>query len=143
VELGPVVETCVRLVRAAPELAGVHVELGLEPGLLARADPGPLSQIIINLLLNAAQAMGGQGSVRVRAHREGDEARLVVEDTGPGIPADVMPRLFEPFFTTKGREGTGLGLAVSLRLAQVMGGRLLAENAAGGGARFTVSLPAP
>ncbi|QSQ23858.1 two-component sensor histidine kinase [Pyxidicoccus parkwayensis] len=142
VELGKVVETCVGLVRAAPELSGVEVELGLEPGLLARADPGPLSQIVINLLLNAAQAMGGQGSVRVRTLREGAEAWVVVEDSGPGIPADVMPRLFEPFFTTKGREGTGLGLAVSLRLAQVMGGRLLAENAPGGGARFTVSLPA-
>lgn len=143
VEVGAVVETCVRLVRAAPELANVTVELGLEPGLLARADAGPLSQIIINLLLNAAQAMGGKGRVRVTTRREEGEARLVVEDAGPGIPADVMPRLFEPFFTTKGREGTGLGLAVSLRLAQVMGGGLRAENAPGGGARFTVSLPAP
>jgi len=143
VEVGSVVETCVRLVRAAPELAGVTVELGLEPGLVARADPGPLSQIVINLLLNAAQAMGGQGSVRVTTRREDGEARLVVQDAGPGIPVEVMPRLFEPFFTTKGREGTGLGLAVSLRLAQVMGGRLRAENVPEGGARFTVSLPAP
>ncbi|MCP3143995.1 sensor histidine kinase [Pyxidicoccus xibeiensis] len=143
VELGAVVETCVRLVRATPELAGVTVELGLEPGLLARADPGPLSQILINLLLNAGQAMGGQGRVHVTSRREGDEAWLVVEDAGPGIPPEVMERLFEPFFTTKGRQGTGLGLAVSLRLAQVMGGRLLAENAPAGGARFTVSLPAP
>ncbi|NPC84696.1 two-component sensor histidine kinase, partial [Pyxidicoccus fallax] len=85
VEVGTVVETCVRLVRAAPELAGVTVELGLEPGLLARADAGPLSQIVINLLLNAAQAMGGQGSVRVRTRTEAGEARLVVEDSGPGI----------------------------------------------------------
>ncbi|HZI16939.1 MAG TPA: ATP-binding protein [Myxococcus sp.] len=142
VEVGPVVETCVRLVRAAPELTGVDVALALEPGLLARGDSGPLSQIVINLLLNAAQAMGGQGSVRVSTRREGGEARLVVEDSGPGIPPDVMPRLFEPFFTTKGRQGTGLGLAVSLRLAQVMGGRLTAENAPGSGARFTVYLPA-
>lgn len=143
VEVGPVVETCVRLVRAAPELSGVTVELALERGLLARADAGPLSQIVINLVLNAAQAMGGQGAVRVSSRREEDEARLVVEDGGTGIPADVMPRLFEPFFTTKGRGGTGLGLAVSQRLVQVMGGRLEAENIPGGGARFTVSLPAP
>ncbi|WP_426754247.1 sensor histidine kinase [Myxococcus sp. Y35] len=143
VEVGAVVETCVRLVRAAPELSGVTVALDLEPGLLARADPGPLSQIVINLLLNAAQAMGGQGSVRVATRQVADEVRLAVEDGGTGIPEDVMPRLFEPFFTTKGREGTGLGLAVSQRLAQVMGGRLEAENAPGGGARFTVCLPAP
>ncbi|GEL70621.1 sensor histidine kinase [Myxococcus virescens] len=141
VEVAAVVETCVRLVRAAPELSGVTVSLELEPGLLARADPGPLSQIVINLLLNAAQAMGGQGRVRVSTRRTADEVRLLVEDGGTGIPDDVMPRLFEPFFTTKGREGTGLGLAVSLRLAQIMGGRLEAENAQGGGARFTVCLP--
>ncbi|MFP2932655.1 sensor histidine kinase, partial [Pyxidicoccus sp. 3LG] len=113
-----------------------------------RSTPPPSSRTsgdwwLINLLLNAGQAMGGQGSVRVTTRREGGEAWLVVEDAGPGIPPEVMSRLFEPFFTTKGRQGTGLGLAVSLRLAQVMGGRLQAENVPGGGARFTVSLPAP
>ncbi|AGC47637.1 sensor histidine kinase [Myxococcus stipitatus DSM 14675] len=142
VDVSSVVETCVRLVRAAPELAGVTVDLALEPGVVARAEAGPLSQILINLLLNAAQAMGGKGSVRVVARLEGGEARVVVRDQGPGIPPEVMPRLFEPFFTTKGRQGTGLGLAVSLRLVQVMGGRLGAENLPEGGACFTVSLPA-
>ncbi|ABF88543.1 sensor histidine kinase [Myxococcus xanthus DK 1622] len=143
VEVGPVVETCVRLVRASPELSGVTVTLDLEPGALARTDAGPLSQIVINLLLNAAQAMGGQGRVRVATRQAAGEVRLLVEDDGTGIPEDVMPRLFEPFFTTKGREGTGLGLAVSQRLAQVMGGRLEAENIPSGGARFTVCLPVP
>jgi signal transduction histidine kinase len=142
VDVGQVVRTCVELVRAAPELARVDVDFALEPGLLARADAGPLSQILINLLLNAAQAMGGQGRVRVSTRREGDAVRLAVEDTGPGIPPEVMPRLFEPFFTTKEGKGTGLGLAVSLNLAQGMGGRLSAENVPGGGARFSVHLPA-
>jgi two-component system NtrC family sensor kinase len=142
VDVSQVVQTCVKLVRAGPELSQVTVDFALEPGLLARADAGPLSQIVINLLLNAAQAMGGQGAVRVSSLREGGEARLVVEDTGPGIPQEVMPRLFEPFFSTKGGKGTGLGLAVSLHLAQSMGGRLTAENAAGGGARFIVHLTA-
>ncbi len=109
----------------------MKVDFALEPGLLARADAGPLSQIVINLLLNAAQAMGGQGQVRVSTRREGGEVRLEVEDTGPGIPSEVMPRLFEPFFTTKEGKGTGLGLAVSLHLAQSMGGRLTAENVPG------------
>jgi signal transduction histidine kinase len=92
------------------------------------------------MMLNAAQAMGGQGGVRVSTRREGSGVLLEVEDTGPGIPAEVMPRLFEPFFTTKEGKGTGLGLAVSLHLAQSMGGRLTAQNAPGGGARFTVHL---
>ncbi len=143
VDVSALVETCVRLVRASPELAYVAVALDLEPGLLARADAGPLSQIVINLLLNAAQAMGGQGGVRVITRQAAGEVCLHVEDGGKGIPEDIMPRLFEPFFTTKGRDGTGLGLAVSQRLAQVMGGRLEAENVPGGGARFTVRLPVP
>jgi signal transduction histidine kinase len=142
VDVSQVAETCVKLVRAGPELSQVKVDFALEPGLLARADAGPLSQIVINLLLNAAQAMGGQGAVRLSSGREGSQVRLVVEDTGPGIPPEVMPRLFEPFFTTKEGKGTGLGLAVSLHLAQSMGGRLTAENVSGGGARFIVHLTA-
>ncbi|MBN1205334.1 MAG: two-component sensor histidine kinase [Myxococcaceae bacterium] len=143
VDVGQVAETCVRLVRAGSELSQVEVDFALEPGLLARAEAGPLSQIIINLVLNAAQAMGGQGGVRVSTRREGGEVRLEVEDTGPGISPEVMPRLFEPFFTTKEGKGTGLGLAVSLHLTQSMGGRLTVENVpGGGGARFIVHLPA-
>ena len=142
VDVGQVAETCVKLVRAGPELSQVKLDFALEPGLLARADAGPLSQIVINLLLNAAQAMGGQGAVRLSTRREDGEVQLVVEDTGPGIPKDVMPRLFEPFFTTKEGKGTGLGLAVSLHLARSMGGRLTAQNASSGGARFIVHLTA-
>jgi two-component system NtrC family sensor kinase len=142
VDVSQVVETCVKLVRAGPELSQVKVDFALEPGLLARADAGSLSQIVINLLLNAAQAMGGQGGVRVSTHRERGEVWLEVQDTGPGIPAEVMPRLFEPFFTTKEGKGTGLGLAVSLHLAQSMGGRLSADNVPEGGARFRLHLSA-
>ncbi|EAU65717.1 PilS2 [Stigmatella aurantiaca DW4/3-1] len=142
VDMGQVAETCVRLVSAGPELSRVEVSFALEPGLLARADPGPLSQIVINLLLNAAQAMGGEGAVRVSTRREGGEVWLAVEDGGPGLSAEVMARLFEPFFTTKDGKGTGLGLAVSLHLAQGMGGRLVAENIPAGGARFTLCLAA-
>ncbi|XXF76631.1 ATP-binding protein [Myxococcaceae bacterium GXIMD 01537] len=142
VDVGRVARTCVELVSAGPDLKDVRVEFELEPEGLARAEAGPLSQIVINLVLNAAQAMGGQGLVRISTRRDGAEVRLSVEDSGPGIPTGVMPHLFEPFFTTKEGKGTGLGLAVSLNLAQGMGGRLTAENISGGGARFTVHLPA-
>ncbi len=141
VDLGHVVETCVRLVRTGRDFARVEVVLVLEPGLLARAEAGPLSQIVINLLLNAAQAMDGQGTVRLSTRGEEGSVVLEVEDTGPGIAAEVMPRLFEPFFTTREPgQGTGLGLAVSLHLAEGMGGRLVARNAPEGGARFSVHL---
>jgi two-component system, NtrC family, sensor kinase len=142
VDVGHVVETCVRLVKAGRDFSRVRVDLELTPGLLARADSGPLSQIIINLLLNAAQALQGEGEVRLSTRSEGGDVLLVVEDAGPGIPAEVMPRLFEPFFTTREPgQGSGLGLAVSRSLAEGMGGRLTAENVPGGGARFSVRLP--
>jgi two-component system, NtrC family, sensor kinase len=142
VDVAQAVETCVRLVRAGPELDRVEVTLDVAPGLLARADPGPLSQILINLLLNAAQAMGGEGQVRISALREEALLHVDVRDSGPGLSPEVRARLFEPFFTTKGRQGTGLGLAVSLNLAQGMGGRLDARDGEGGGAWFRLSLPA-
>ncbi|PTL78544.1 sensor histidine kinase [Vitiosangium sp. GDMCC 1.1324] len=146
-QLGPVdvrhvVETCVQLVKAGRDFSHVRMDLALAPGLLAKADSGPLSQIVINLLLNAVQAMDGRGVVRLSTRGEGSDVLLVVEDSGPGIAAEVMPRLFEPFFTTKEPgQGTGLGLAVSLHLAEGMGGKLTAENRPGGGARFSVLLP--
>ena len=67
---------------------------------------------------------------------------LQVEDNGKGIPPAALPHLFEPFFTTKGGKGTGLGLAISMHLVSSMGGHLAAANVPGGGARFTVTLPA-
>src|SRR6218665_225227 len=143
VDVGRVVETCVQLVKAGRDFSLVRWELALVPGLFAWADPGCLSQIVINLLLNAVQAMEGQGVVRLSSRGEGRDATLVVEDTGPGIAAEVMPRLFEPFFTTQQPgQGTGMGLAVSLHLAESMKGRLWAENIPAGGARFCLRLPA-
>ena len=75
--------------------------------------------------------------------RDGDWVVATVSDTGPGIPENVLPRIFDPFFTTKrGTGGSGLGLSVSLGIAQAHGGTLLAENRPEGGARFVLRLPA-
>jgi two-component system sensor histidine kinase HupT/HoxJ len=103
----------------------------------------------VNLVMNAAQAAPG-GTVRLSAGRlpasstRPTSLRIVVEDDGPGIAPDVLPRLFEPFFTTKPVGlGTGLGLSVSLGVAERHGGTLEAENRAplGCGARLTLTLP--
>lgn len=104
---------------------------------------GQLQQVLFNLLLNAAQAMQGTGRIEAHAGVAGDaRIRVAVRDEGPGIAANVLPRVFEPFFTTKGiGEGTGLGLAISGEIARELGGRIWVENDARGGACFTIELP--
>ena len=140
----PLVKSCAKLLKAGKDFDQVTLDLNVGDGAVVRAEPGPLSQVLINLLLNAAQAMGGKGVVTVCTRRAGDRELIEVRDLGPGISAEVLPRLFEPFFTTKSAgAGTGLGLAVSRHLVTSMGGTLEAANASGGGACFTVSLPAP
>ncbi|MBL8914646.1 MAG: two-component sensor histidine kinase, partial [Archangium sp.] len=125
---------------ASREFEAVKIELDAPQSLWLRAEPGPLSQVLINLLINSAQAMNGKGTVWIRAAGE----QLVVEDEGPGLPTDVKLRLFEPFFTTKqAGKGTGLGLAVSRHLLAQFEGKLEAGDRPGGGARFTISLPPP
>lgn len=143
VDVQGVLTACVQLLAKAQELRDVRLELEVPSETLARGDAGALSQIAINLLLNAGQAMGGSGVVRIWAERTPGGHAIHVDDSGPGIPAEVLPRLFEPFFTTRhASRGTGLGLAVSQHLAQSMQGTLRAQNRPGGGARFTLELPA-
>jgi len=105
-----------------------------------------LAQVLLNLMVNAGDALEEAkvqgGEVRVTGGVEGERVVLRVEDNGPGIPPEVLPRLFEPFFTTKGPEkGTGLGLTISKELVERFGGTLRAENRAEGGARILIALP--
>jgi two-component system, NtrC family, sensor kinase len=143
VEVAPLAETSVRLVVAGPDFHGVQVRVEVAANVVVLADAGPLSQVLINLLLNAAQAMDGHGVVRLEARVEPEEGvRIDVIDSGPGISPEVRPRLFEPFFTTKpGGKGTGLGLAISQSLVRAMGGTLEATDGPGRGSCFSVRLP--
>ena len=94
--------------------------------MVALADPGPLSQVVINLLINAAQAIGGPGTIQVLGGAEAGRVRIEVLDSGPGVPPELRERIFEPFFTTKsGGKGTGLGLAVSQHLMRAMSGDIV------------------
>jgi signal transduction histidine kinase len=99
------------------------------------ADAGLLQQAWGNIFTNAIQAMDGKGELHLSARVEDGEVALGVEDSGPGVPAEIMPRLFEPFFTTK-EHGTGLGLSIAHALVEANGGRLEALPPAAHGARF-------
>lgn len=127
----------------APEGRGkLRIERALDdvPRVVGSGDR--LEQVVLNLLLNAKDAMGGEGRVHVRLRREGDRAVLTVRDEGPGIAAEIRDRLFEPFATTKPvGQGTGLGLAVCHAMIERLGGTIVAENAPEGGACFEVRLP--
>ena len=102
---------------------------------------GELNQVWTNLIHNAAQAMGHRGELLIETKAEGGEVEVAIQDSGPGIPADVLPRIFEPFFTTKGKgEGTGLGLSICARIVEKHGGTMRVESEPGR-TRFTVRLP--
>jgi signal transduction histidine kinase len=145
-ELRPVIDTSVRL--ASVRLKSV-VKVAVEVPLVTpvvRADERRLGQVLLNLLLNAADAIeeakvpGGQVAVKVEQGQE--RVGLVVEDNGPGIKPEHLKQLFTPFFTTKAPgKGTGLGLALSRQYVESFGGSLRAENRPEGGARFVVELP--
>ena len=108
-----------------------------------RADPQLLENILVNLLLNAGQALGARaGRIRLEAREQADKTLVSVGDDGPGIAEDVLPRLFKPFFTTKA-QGTGLGLAVVHKFVLAMGGRIEVKTGPGQGATFIVVLPRP
>ena len=109
---------------------------------LIHGSSGRLKQALINLLVNARQAMPSGGRVTVRAEPDGDGNVCVsVEDTGSGIPQDLKNRVFSPFFTTK-QSGTGLGLPVTRKIVEDHGGTIKLETEPGTGARFTLRLPA-
>ena len=103
------------------------------------ADEARLKQAVINLAINAIQATPSGGAVMLSVETEADALRLVVEDTGPGIPAHILDRIFNPFFTTKD-SGTGLGLAIVHRAVEAHNGTIHASNADGGGAKFEIRI---
>ncbi len=123
----------------------VRVDVDLQPaGLSVTADEAAMASVLINLMRNAVDAMQGapRRELCVRARARGDRVSLTVSDTGPGIRADILPRLFEPFVSGKpAGAGLGLGLVISAQLVRGVGGTLKAGNRDEGGACFSVDLP--
>ncbi len=122
--------------------AGIELRATVDEALpQVRADRDQILQVLLNLVQNGEQAMGGRGLVRLHAHLQEGGVAFDVDDRGPGLPASDRERIFEPWFTTKDA-GTGLGLAIARRIAEEHGGSLEALEAPGGGARFRLLLPA-
>ncbi|CUW40969.1 sensor histidine kinase, transcriptional regulator of C4-dicarboxylate transport [Magnetospirillum sp. XM-1] len=130
----------------AVRLRQAEIDLVWNPpeGLMVSGDPGRLDQVFVNLLANAIDAVADAPARRIviDAVRVGGEVAVSVADSGPGLPSDVADRVFEPFFTTKEvGEGLGLGLSLSYGIIRDMGGSIRADNRAGGGAVFVITLP--
>jgi signal transduction histidine kinase len=106
-----------------------------------RADADLVRATVLNLLLNAGQALGGRGQVTVRVTQADGQASIQVQDNGPGIPEPLRDQVFEPFFTTKARGG-GLGLPIARRTAEIHGGSVTLNCPASGGTVVTLTLPA-
>jgi signal transduction histidine kinase len=140
-DVNATLEKVLFLVRQQSRNGAVAITPELAPGLpLVLADPAQLEQVFLNICLNACQAMSGRdGTLTVRS-RQGDGNVVVeIQDSGPGIPADLRAQVFKPFFTTK-REGNGLGLAISARIVAEHGGHIGYRCPPEGGTVFTVTL---
>ena len=133
----------------APQARAKHIRYeytACDPSLIIRTDRARLEQIVVNLLANAVKFTDDGGTVTLSVQDDSDDVRIIVTDTGMGIPADRIARIFEPFVQLqqpreKRASGVGLGLAISRDLARAIGGEILVESVVGKGSAFTIRLP--
>ena len=142
IDVDQVIRECFELLSYRMQKIDLQLELYLKGYYCIDAEA--LRQTIVNIGLNAIQAMGDDGgTIRVRTGARDNCLKIRIEDTGPGIPPEILDKIFDPFFTTKDMGvGTGLGLAVSYAQVEKMGGTLIVGSKMGHGATFTITLPA-
>jgi signal transduction histidine kinase len=146
--LRKVVEDAIPLAEHKVPRSGTRIEFDVPEGLPAiQGDHHQLCQVVSNLLINALEALGGGGTVRIDARLQPSdqeasppEVELVIADDGPGIPAEIADRVFNPFFTTK-PQGSGLGLAIVRKIVDAHDGRIDVTSSGGQGTAFRVNLP--
>jgi len=142
-----IADDALSLLRPQRDFKSIDVRVEMEPNLRVRLSPQRLTQVLLNLLLNAGAALSSsnreQRTIVLRARSAGDaKVRIEVEDNGPGVGEDIAPRIFDPFVTTKDvGAGTGLGLAVCRGIIEGASGRLFVDTEHSAGARFVVELP--
>ena len=147
VDLNQLVQEVVELTRPRwqdeAQLRGSRIEIAVEAGVIGAAagEPAPLREVLMNLLLNAADSITQAGKITLKTWTRDDRVYCSVADTGGGMPEEVRRRALEPFFTTKGPKATGLGLSVAYGTVQRYGGTLTVESTEGQGTTVEVSLP--
>jgi len=148
-ELSRIVEDSMTLLEREMTKYKIHVEVKVEPTPTVLANGNQIQQVLLNLLINARQAMpnGGQVLLKLAPDTTNNMVDLIVRDNGCGIPQDKLRRIFEPFFTTKdgpdasGKGGTGLGLSMCRDIIEAHHGRIRVESSVGKGTCFTIKLP--
>lgn len=144
INLNEIVEDALFLLEAGCEKQGIHLvrRLAADPPIV-EADPIQIRQVLVNLTVNAIQAIAGEGTVTIETQAQAPNVVLAVTDTGHGMSPETLGKIFSPFFTTKDvGEGTGLGLAVVHGIVTSHGGTIDVESRVGQGTRFVVRLPA-
>ena len=139
--LSAMLESAAEALRAKAATRGVAIECDVAGAGDAVFDPDQLKQAVDNLLRNAIDASPDGGRVRLEARRDGPDHVIAVADTGPGIPADVLPKIFDLYFTTKA-DGTGIGLAVTHQIVEAHRGRIDVDSSPGSGTRMSIRIPA-
>ncbi len=143
--LHDVLEKTLDLVRQQAAFLNIHIEVDYHDDDAVAADASQLQQVFMNIVMNAAEAMGGRGKLKIRTHLAdgGNAVQATVEDTGCGMTEEQLDRLFEPFFTTKEvGHGTGLGMSISRGIVESHGGTIWALSEVGTGTQVHVTIPA-
>jgi signal transduction histidine kinase len=144
ISVNAVVEKSIAIVDHQLSLKNVRIESNLADNIPdVSGNANQLQQVLMNLMINAQQAIGEEGGmVDLATFVNGDSVLITVSDTGPGVEADVAEKIFEPFYTTKAAgQGTGLGLSVTYGIIQDHRGKISVERAESGGAKFVITLP--
>lgn len=147
-DLTALVQDLLVLVEKDLQMHRVRLQTNFDGRPMCVINAGQIQQVLLNLIVNARQAMegGGQLAISVRTNSEADMGEIAVRDTGNGIPPETLKKIFEPYFTTKtadaqGQGGTGLGLSLAREVIESHHGRIRVESTVGQGTTFTLKLP--
>jgi signal transduction histidine kinase len=139
ISLKSVIEDVAAVVTEKTKKDHLDIKIDVEPTIMCLCDVNQMKQALLNLMLNAMEAIGANGSIRIEAELKDEKILLRISDSGPGIPEDIIGSIFDPYFTTK-ENGTGLGLSIVHRIVSMHNGSITASNS-GNGAAFTIILP--